>query len=65
MGHIFALRPRATTSFPQQALQDAKQALADETYSTIVDAARAVADKALEITHDAAKPRRGHGSSRF
>ena len=58
MGHIFALRPRATTSFPQRDLNDAKQALADESYSTIEEAARAVAERALEITHDGARPRR-------
>jgi hypothetical protein len=65
MGHIFALRPRATTSFPQQALHDAKLALADESYATIADAARAVADRALEITHDGARPGRGRSTPRF
>jgi hypothetical protein len=65
MGHIFALRPRATTAFPQQALLDAKQSLADETYPSIEKAARAVADKALDITHDGARPRRGHNTPRF
>lgn len=59
LGHIFSLRPRATTSFPQKALHEAKQALADESYATIAEAARAVADRALEITHDAARPGRG------
>jgi hypothetical protein len=53
MGHIFALRPRVPTSFRPGDLQTARHQLQDEAYAKIEHAARAVAEKALELTHDA------------
>ena len=61
LGHLFALRPRVTTSFPAEALRSAKHALEGEGYATISDAARAVAEKALELTRDG---RGGRGTSK-
>ena len=58
LGHIFALRPRVNTSFPPGDLNTAKHFLRDESYANIEEAARAVADKALELTHKG-PPRRG------
>ena len=52
LGHIFALRPRVVTSFKPNDFRTAKQQLDDERYSSLVDAARAVAEKALELTTD-------------
>lgn len=51
LGHIFALRPRANTSFPPGDLNTAKHFLRDESYANIEEAARAVANKALELSH--------------
>jgi hypothetical protein len=61
MGHIFALRPRVETSFGTGDFQDAKQFLSEEAYDDAETAARAVAQKALELTHKggAKKGRRG------
>ena len=53
MGHVFALRPRVSTTFRQGDLATAKHQLQDESYASISDAARAVAERALELTHDA------------
>jgi len=47
LGHIFALRPKVTTSFPQAQFLRARRELADERYDSIQQAARAVAEKAL------------------
>lgn len=52
LGHVFALRPRVSTSFRQADFNAAKHFLRDESYASIEDAARAVAEKALELTHD-------------
>jgi hypothetical protein len=51
LGHIFALRPRVETSFRQADFRAARQLLEDEAYASIEEAARAVAEKALELTH--------------
>ena len=51
LGHIFALRPRVNTAFPPGDLNTAKHFLQDESYASIEEAARAVAEKALELTH--------------
>jgi hypothetical protein len=59
MGHIFGLRPRVRTSFRQADFRTARQQLQDEAYESIQDAARAVAEKALELTHDGGTPKRG------
>jgi hypothetical protein len=55
LGHFFALRPRVETSFRPDDLRRAKQALAEERYRTIEDAARAVAEKALELARGATR----------
>ena len=47
LGHIFALRPKVNTSFPQAQFLSAKRDLADERYASLEDAARAVAEKAI------------------
>jgi len=52
MGHIFSLRPRVTTAFRPEDLRTAKHTLGEETFESAAEAARAVADKALELLHD-------------
>ena len=52
LGHLMALRPRIHVGFKPSAFGDAKRALADERYATIEDAARAVAEKAVEISNE-------------
>jgi len=47
LGHIFALRPKVNTSFPQAEFLEAKRELAGKCYGSIEEAARAVAEKAL------------------
>ena len=51
LGHVFSLRPRVTKSYRQADFITAKQLLQDETYSNVQEAARAVVEKALELTH--------------
>lgn len=65
LGHIFSLRPRAETSFEPRHLQSAKVLLQDEKYPDLDTAARAVAEKALELTHKGGskKGRRDQGRS--
>jgi hypothetical protein len=55
-GHVFALRPRVETGFSPAAFDEARRELADERYATIVEAARALAVRALELTRR--QPRR-------
>jgi hypothetical protein len=50
-GHIFGLRPRANTAFSPQAFENARRELAEQRYATIEEAARAVAERALELTN--------------
>jgi len=50
LAHLFALRPRVATSFKPDDFRQAKQRLEDESYASIQEAARAVAEKALELT---------------
>jgi hypothetical protein len=50
LGHVFALRPRANTSFRPNDFMAAKRALVDERYDSIPEAARAVAEEALSLT---------------
>jgi hypothetical protein len=52
LGHIFALRPRVETSFKPGNLETAKHFFRDGSYATIEEAARAVAEKALELTRE-------------
>ena len=51
-GHVFSLRPRADASFKQSDFDTAKHFLCDESYATIEAAARAVVEKALELTRE-------------
>lgn len=51
LGHVFALKPRVQTSFRQADFRTAKIHLQDEGFATFEEAARAVAEKALELTH--------------
>lgn len=50
--NIFALRNRAHAGFKPNAFQEAKRVLVSERYATIDDAARAVAEKAIEISNE-------------
>ena len=50
LGHVFSLRPRVNTSFRQNDFFAAKRALREETFESIIDAARAVAEEALALT---------------
>jgi len=64
LGHVFALRPRVRTSFRQPDFLRARDLLEDERYETTADAARAVALKALDLTHDGPQEGRGKKSKR-
>ena len=55
LGHIFALRPRVDRSFRKTDLGQAKRNLEDESYVDLHEAARAVAEEALDITRGAAQ----------
>ena len=50
MGHVFSLRPRVTTAFKPDDFRRARQLLEDESFQNLQEAARAVAEKALELT---------------
>ena len=50
LGHVFALRPRVNTSFRPNDFMTAKRALREESYSNLQEAARAVAEEALNLT---------------
>ena len=52
MGHVFALRPRVVSSFKGGDFSTAKHQLRDESYASIHEAAKAVVEKALELTHN-------------
>ncbi len=64
MGHVIALKPRVKTQFPQGNFLQAKQYLEEESYATIEEAARAVCEKALELTRDGGKNRGFGGKGR-
>ncbi len=51
MGHVMALQTH--TGFKMEAFTEAKRALADRRFASIDDAARAVAEKAVELSNDA------------
>ena len=61
MGHIFALRPRVKASFRPDDLLKARRLLDDESYASIEEAARAVANRALELSNE---PKGKHGPRR-
>jgi hypothetical protein len=58
MGHVFALRPRVSTSVPVADFLEARGLLDEERYQSIEDAARAVAERALSMSN-APKDKRG------
>lgn len=62
--HLFSLRPRVETSFPQDQFRAARQDLEDERYESLEEAARAVAAKALELTRDPASKKKKKGRRR-
>ncbi|MEE3330295.1 MAG: hypothetical protein VX246_05455 [Myxococcota bacterium] len=51
LAHIFALKPRVAMAFKPDDFRQAKQLLEDESYESIPEAARAVAERALELTN--------------
>jgi hypothetical protein len=53
LGHVFALRPAVPKAFRQEDFRAARHLLEDETYASLEEAARAVAEKALELTREA------------
>jgi len=59
LGHVFALRPRVAASFGLEHLRRAKDRLAGQTWASLPEAARAVAEKALETAREAPSGRRG------
>ena len=65
MGQVFGLRPRVATSFRPDDLRVARQQLGDESFDTAEAAARAVAEKALELSHGDAIPGRKKRRKRF
>jgi hypothetical protein len=56
--HVFGLRPRVSLTFRQPDFQTAKHLLQDESYKNISEAARAVVEKALELTRGGPPSRR-------
>jgi len=62
MGHVFQLRPKVSKGFRPDDFRRARQLLAEESYESIAEAARAVAERALELTREnsgkAVKPKR-------
>ena len=58
LGHVFSLRPRVSKTFRQADFLTARQLLQDEEYTDIEAAARAVAEKALDLTRKG-PPKRG------
>lgn len=65
MGHVFALRPRVPTSFRPDDFRVARQQLEDESFKSASEAAKAVVEKALELTHGDAVPGRKKRQHRF
>lgn len=63
ISHLFSLRPRVNTSFKPGDLNTAKHQLKDDTYKDIQAAARAVAERALELNHEVS--RRGGTKRKF
>jgi hypothetical protein len=51
VGHVFALRPRVNTSFRPGDFLAAKHRLLDDSFANLEEAARAVVELALELTH--------------
>ncbi len=64
LGHVFALRPRVQTSFEIGHFQQAKVLLEGESFADEAGAARAVAEKALELTHKGGSKKGKRGDRR-
>lgn len=64
LGQVFALRPRVETSFRPADFTTARQQLRADTFDSPQEAARAVAEKALELTHGG-PPRTGGKGQRW
>lgn len=60
LGHVFKVRPKINTSFRPPDFARAKKLLAKESYETIQDAARAVAEEALSLTRGEATKATSH-----
>jgi hypothetical protein len=58
LGQVFSLRPRVSKTFRQADFLTARLLLQDKDYANIEEAARAVAEKALDLTHKG-PPKRG------
>ncbi len=65
LGHVFSLRPRVPKAFKPDDLRAAKQALADRSFDTIEQAARAVAEEALGKTQSSGRQNRFGRRRRF
>ncbi len=66
MGQVFALRPRVSTSFRPDDFRAARSQLQDEPFENAAAAVRAVAEKALELTHGGQLPsRKGRPQNRW
>jgi hypothetical protein len=65
LGHVFALRPRVETSFEPGHFQTAKVLLVGEHFADLKSAARAVAEKALKLTHKGGSKKGRRGSDRL
>jgi hypothetical protein len=52
MGHVFGLRPRVRSAFRQEHFLNARRLLEGESYASVEEAARAVAEKALALSND-------------
>ena len=65
MGQVFALRPRVSTLFRPNDFREARRLLEGEAFADASEAARAVAEKALELSQDGAVPGRKKHQRRF
>ena len=66
MGQVFALRPRVAMSFRPDDFREARYMLQDEAYADAAEAARAVAEKALDLTRGSPpSTKRGSSSRRW
>jgi hypothetical protein len=59
LAQVFALRPRVVTSFKPADFKEAKRRLEGESWKTAEEAARAVAERALNLEHETGSKKRG------
>lgn len=62
-GDVLALRPRVSTTFRQEDFLKARRLLDEESYATLEEASRAVAERALSLSNDP-KGKRGQKRGR-